>query len=86
VLLSPLKNPDDVSKLNFGVNCKEFMSGTLQAITLTRKMLKGKVPLLGFVGAPVRLCLFYLLVYLLDLTFVSVSLLIISTSYSCSGP
>ena len=29
------------------------MKGTLEAITMTRKKLEGKVPLLGFAGAPV---------------------------------
>jgi uroporphyrinogen-III decarboxylase len=52
-LPDPLKSPEDVSKLNFDVDCTEKMKGTLEAITLTRHKLEGKVPLLGFTGAPV---------------------------------
>jgi len=52
VLPNPLKTPDDVSKLDFDADVNEKMKGTLAAITLTRHKLNGKVPLLGFVGAP----------------------------------
>ncbi|OXA64309.1 uroporphyrinogen decarboxylase [Folsomia candida] len=49
---SPLKSPADIEDLNWKLDVTEKMKGTLQAITLTRKKLEGKVPLLGFVGAP----------------------------------
>jgi len=52
VLPEPLEEISDVEKLNFSVDVREAMKGTLAAITLTRKLLEGKVPLLGFSGAP----------------------------------
>lgn len=54
VLPNPLKEPKDATGLNWGVDVTEKMKGTLDAITLTRTKLEGKVPLLGFTGAPVN--------------------------------
>jgi len=44
--------PEDADSLNYNVDVKEKMKGTLDAITLTRHRLEGKVPLIGFSGAP----------------------------------
>lgn len=52
VLPEPLKNPDDLNRLNKSVNVFEKLDYVGQAITLTRKKLDGKVPLIGFAGAP----------------------------------
>jgi uroporphyrinogen decarboxylase len=49
---NPLETPDDLSKLTFPVNVGEALGYVMDAITLTRKELKGRVPLFGFVGAP----------------------------------
>ncbi len=52
VFTHPLKEPKDVEKLNV----KDVLSRlayVLEAISLTRHKLEGKVPLIGFVGAPV---------------------------------
>ncbi len=51
---SPLKDPKDVDNLETegAVNRLHYV---FDAITLTRKKLEGKVPLIGFTGAPVRL-------------------------------
>jgi uroporphyrinogen decarboxylase len=52
VLPEPLKVPEDANNLDYAVDVTKAMKGTLNAITLTRHLLKGKVPLLGFSGAP----------------------------------
>jgi len=54
-LPSPINTPDDIDKYNFNADVHVEMKGTLDAITLTRKRLDGKVPLIGFCGAPVSL-------------------------------
>lgn len=53
MLPQPLNTPEDLKSLNFDADVSVEMRGTLDAITLTRKKLEGKVPLLGFCGAPV---------------------------------
>jgi len=49
----PLVTPEDVeTKLHKVVDVKEKLGYVFQAITTTRKALKGEVPLIGFSGAP----------------------------------
>ncbi len=50
---SPLLVPSDIDKLRKDVDAKTELGYVLEAITLTRHALKGKVPLIGFSGAPV---------------------------------
>lgn len=42
-------------KLKKDVDLEKSLSYVFQAITLTRKKLEGRVPLIGFSGAPVRI-------------------------------
>ena len=50
---SPLKEPKDLDDLvQEGTNSR--LQYVFDAITLTRHKLEGKVPLLGFTGAPVE--------------------------------
>ncbi|GLV46315.1 Uroporphyrinogen decarboxylase [Carabus blaptoides fortunei] len=51
VLTSPLETPSDFTKLNLEgvINRLQYVG---EAITLTRQCLEGKVPLIGFSGAP----------------------------------
>lgn len=48
----PLVTPKDLDKLDADVNVKDRLSYVYEAITLTRHKLDGKVPLIGFSGAP----------------------------------
>ncbi|KAI1107548.1 uroporphyrinogen decarboxylase [Jackrogersella minutella] len=51
----PLKSPDDgqyAKVLNKNVDVADELDYVYKAITLTRKKLKGRVPLIGFCGAP----------------------------------
>lgn len=49
----PLKTPDDIaSKLRTTVDVDKELAYAFEAITLTRRELKGQVPLIGFSGAP----------------------------------
>lgn len=48
----PLQSPEDINKLPDKVDVKEKLGYVYEAITLTRKALEGKVPLIGFSGAP----------------------------------
>lgn len=52
VLPDPLVSPDDMKKLDKTADITEKLSYVGEAITLTRHKLDGKVPLLGFSGAP----------------------------------
>lgn len=53
VIQFPFTSPQEaIAKLTPPIDFKDKMKGTLAAITLTRKKLEGKVPLLGFAGAP----------------------------------
>lgn len=52
VLPNPLVTPSDIDKLKTPVNVSQELGYVYEAITLTRQKLEGKVPLLGFVGAP----------------------------------
>lgn len=53
VLPSPLADPSQISTLKIPDVDKE-LSYVGEAIKLTRHSLQGKVPLIGFTGAPVR--------------------------------
>ncbi|XP_035699081.1 uroporphyrinogen decarboxylase-like isoform X2 [Branchiostoma floridae] len=48
----PLKLPEDLSKLDKDVDVNKTLGYVFDAITLTRHKLEGKVPLIGFSGAP----------------------------------
>lgn len=48
----PLRTPADVSKLHDKVDVQKELGYVYDAITMTRKELKGEVPLIGFCGAP----------------------------------
>ena len=45
--------PEDLDKLETNVDVKKSLGYVFDAITLTRHKLEGKVPLIGFSGAPV---------------------------------
>lgn len=47
----PLRGPDDLKRL-LDVDVREELAYVMDAITLTRKELGGRVPLIGFSGAP----------------------------------
>ena len=47
----PLHGPEDLARLR-EVEVKEAMDYVYEAITLTRRQLRGRVPLIGFCGAP----------------------------------
>lgn len=49
----PLKEVEDLLKLQQKVDVATELGYVFQAITLTRHRLEGKVPLIGFSGAPV---------------------------------
>lgn len=50
---NPLDSPEDVhTKLRDVVDVEKELGYVFEAITLTRKALKGEVPLIGFSGAP----------------------------------
>ncbi|XP_046984850.1 uroporphyrinogen decarboxylase [Schistocerca americana] len=51
-VLEPLVEPEDITKLEVPVNVNEKLGYVAEAITLTRHKLEGKVPLIGFSGAP----------------------------------
>ncbi|CDR37717.1 CYFA0S01e15632g1_1 [Cyberlindnera fabianii] len=48
----PLRKPEDLQKLTKDVDVLKELDWAFKAITLTRKKLDGRVPLLGFCGAP----------------------------------
>jgi uroporphyrinogen-III decarboxylase len=50
---APLVVPSDLEKLNHNCDAKKELNYVYEAITLTRHTLDGKVPLIGFSGAPV---------------------------------
>ncbi|KAL0271201.1 UNVERIFIED_CONTAM: hypothetical protein PYX00_008373 [Menopon gallinae] len=52
VLPDPLRTPNDIEKLNETVDVTKCLDYVYKAITITRQKLDGKVPLLGFSGAP----------------------------------
>lgn len=50
---SPLKKPEDLDTLKQTVIARQDLGYVMEAITLTRHRLNGRVPLIGFSGAPV---------------------------------
>ena len=52
VFPNPLKSPEDIETLEHGDKTLPRLQYVFDAITLTRQKLEGKVPLLGFTGAP----------------------------------
>lgn len=48
----PLAHPDDMARLTPIVDIEETLGYVFDAITLTRQELQGRVPLIGFAGAP----------------------------------
>ncbi|KAM6948485.1 uroporphyrinogen decarboxylase [Aplochiton taeniatus] len=48
----PLKEPEDLQLLRPSVDVEKELGYVFRAITLTRHRLEGKVPLIGFTGAP----------------------------------
>ncbi|XP_043199586.1 uroporphyrinogen decarboxylase-like isoform X2 [Amphibalanus amphitrite] len=52
VFPEPLSGPDDLSRLQRPVDVHQQLGYVFQAVTLTRHKLEGKVPLIGFSGAP----------------------------------
>jgi uroporphyrinogen decarboxylase len=48
----PLVTPEDIKKLKMTVDIKKELGYVMDAISLTRRELNGRVPLLGFIGAP----------------------------------
>ena len=59
---SPLNNPDDIKSLRYPVDVSKELDYVFSAISLTRHRLEGKVPLIGFCGAPVRLCIMHTII------------------------
>lgn len=57
VLSKPLKDPTDLVRL-IQPNVEKDLKYVGDAITLTRYKLEGKVPLIGFTGAPVSKIIF----------------------------
>lgn len=54
VFADPIKKPEDVDRLNPNFDIIKELGYVYESITLTRQKLKGRVPLFGFTGAPVR--------------------------------
>jgi len=52
VFPDPLRSVADLDKLNVNVDVSETLNYVFKALTLTRHRLEGKVPLIGFSGAP----------------------------------
>ena len=50
-------------KLEKEVDLEKSLGYVFSAITLTRNKLEGKVPLIGFTGAPVRMQIFFYYLY-----------------------
>lgn len=52
VFSDPLRKPEDLDRIDLNPDVKTKLAWAYKAITLTRTKLNGRVPLLGFVGAP----------------------------------
>lgn len=52
VFVAPLRTPDDLGRVNLKPDVLRELDWAFKAITLTRTKLNGRVPLLGFCGAP----------------------------------
>lgn len=61
VFPEPLNGPDDLKRLTTEVDVKSCLKYVYDAIALTREKLNGKVPLIGFAGAP-----WTLMVYMIE--------------------
>lgn len=61
VFVEPLRTPEDLKRVDFEPNVLKGLEWAFKAITLTRKKLDGRVPLLGFCGSP-----WTLLVYMVE--------------------
>lgn len=61
VFVDPLRDPKDLEKINYTPDVVKGLDWAFKAITLTRTKLDGRVPLLGFCGAP-----WTLLVYMVE--------------------
>ena len=66
-----MKAPDDLKRLSLPVDVNKELGYVFEAITLTRHRLQGRVPLIGFCGAPVsklirKLLIIYVHVICLD--------------------
>merc|ERR1711871_1446476 len=48
----PLTSPDDLKRLNLKPNVEKTLGYVFDAINVTRVAAKGRVPLIGFTGAP----------------------------------
>lgn len=59
--VDPLRRPEDLLKLHKEVDIQKELGWAFKAITVTRKKLNGRVPLLGFCGGP-----WTLLVYMIE--------------------
>ncbi|CAH0475905.1 unnamed protein product [Peronospora belbahrii] len=55
VLPDPIRNPEDINKLDLNPNIEDKLGYMLDALNLARQEIKGEVPLIGFVGAPITL-------------------------------
>lgn len=51
-ITNPLENETDLDQLNWTVDVRKELFYVYEAVTLTRCELQGKVPLIGFCGAP----------------------------------
>ncbi|KAF2072178.1 hypothetical protein CYY_006498 [Polysphondylium violaceum] len=49
---NPVRDPAELSRVEFPVNVYEKLGYVFDALTLTRQRLEGRVPLIGFTGAP----------------------------------
>lgn len=61
VFVDPLRHPDDLKKISLKPDVLTGLDWAFKAISLTRKKLNGRVPLLGFCGSP-----WTLLVYMVE--------------------
>lgn len=61
VFVDPLRDPKDLTRVDFTPDVKKGLGWAFEAIKLTVKKLDGRVPLIGFCGAP-----WTLLVYIVE--------------------
>lgn len=71
VFTSPLITPDDLATLETPVDVDSKLDYMFKAINLTRHKLEGRVPLIGFAGAPVRNSFNYLVTHVFIFLFLS---------------
>ena len=67
VFTDPLKTPEDLNKLCSSVEALPKLQYVFEAITLTRHKLDGRVPLIGFTGAPVSHFLYWRIYLILSI-------------------